>query len=90
MADKNLMTPGTSSLSGLLGNGLIYKVPLFQRDYSWKNDNWTDLWEDIKLVLQTGKDHYMGAVVLQKTGEKQFLVILALTKISRISSQKKH
>ena len=75
MAEKNLMTPSTTSLSGLLGNGITYKVPIFQRDYSWKIDNWTDLWEDIKILLNTGKDHYMGAVVLQKIGEKQFLVI---------------
>ena len=38
MADKNLMTPSTTSLSGLLGNGVTYNVPVFQRDYSWKND----------------------------------------------------
>lgn len=75
MANKNLMTPTTTSLSGLLGNGLTYKVPVFQRDYSWKIDNWTDLWEDIKILLNSGRDHYMGAVVLQKLGEKQFLVI---------------
>jgi uncharacterized protein with ParB-like and HNH nuclease domain len=75
MAEKNLMTPSTTSLSGLLGNGVTYRVPIFQRDYSWKIDNWSDLWEDIKILLSTGKDHYMGAVVLQKIGEKQFLVI---------------
>jgi len=75
MANKNLMTPTTISLSGLLGNGLTYKVPVFQRDYSWKIDNWTDLWEDIKILLNSDRDHYMGAVVLQKLGEKQFLVI---------------
>lgn len=75
MADKNLMTPSTTSLSGLLGNGITYRVPIFQRDYSWKEDNWTDLWEDIKILLNSGKDHYMGAVVIQKVGEKQFLVI---------------
>ncbi|MFN5308201.1 MAG: DUF262 domain-containing protein [Candidatus Kapaibacterium sp.] len=75
MADKNLMTPSTTSLSGLLGNGITYKVPIFQRDYSWKEDNWNDLWEDIKILLNSGKDHYMGAVVLQKVGEKKFLVI---------------
>ncbi|MBI1192107.1 MAG: DUF262 domain-containing protein [Bacteroidetes bacterium] len=75
MSDKNIMTPSTASLSGLLGNGLTYKVPVFQRDYSWKDDNWMDLWEDIKILLTTGKDHYMGAVVLQKIGDKQFLVI---------------
>lgn len=95
MADKNLMTPSTISLSGLLGNGVTYRVPIFQRDYSWEIDNWTDLWDDIKIILSTGKDHYMGAVVLQKTGEKEFLVIdgqqrfttlslLALATIKRI------
>jgi len=75
MADKNLMTPSTTSLSGLLGNGITYRVPTFQRDYSWKMENWIDLWEDIKVLLNTARDHYMGAVVLQKKGEKNFLVI---------------
>ena len=76
MADKNLMAPSTTSLSGLLGNGITYKVPIFQRDYSWKIDNWIDLWEDIRILLNTGKDHYMGAVVLQKSGEKDILPFL--------------
>lgn len=75
MSEKNLMTPSTSSLSGLLSNGVIYRVPTFQRDYSWKEDNWIDLWEDIKILLQTERDHYMGAVVLQKKEDKTFLVI---------------
>lgn len=75
MADKNLMTPSASSLSGMLGNGIVYRVPTFQRDYSWDVDNWTDLWDDIMIALNGEKDHYMGAVVVQKNGEKQFLVI---------------
>lgn len=75
MADKNLMNPSASSLSGMLGNGIVYRVPLFQRDYSWNIDNWTDLWDDIIIALKGKRDHYMGAVVVQKNGEKQFLVI---------------
>lgn len=75
MADKNLMTPSTTSLSGLLGNGITYRVPTFQRDYSWKIENWIDLWEDIKAIVDSKRDHYMGAVVLQKKGDKSFLVI---------------
>lgn len=85
MSDKNLMTPSTTSLSGLLGNGVTYQVPIFQRDYSWKNDNWTDLWEDIKILLNSGKDHYMGAIVLQKVGEKQFLVIDGQQRLTTLS-----
>ncbi len=26
----------------LLGNGLIYRVPPFQRDYSWGEDEWDE------------------------------------------------
>jgi uncharacterized protein with ParB-like and HNH nuclease domain len=75
MSDKNLMSPSTTSLSGLLTNGITYRVPAFQRDYSWKIENWIDLWEDIKLLISTGRNHYMGAVVLQIKNEKNYIVI---------------
>ena len=32
-----------STLRQLLGNGLRYHVPMFQRDYSWGPDEWDDL-----------------------------------------------
>ena len=38
----------------LMGNGLSYSVPRFQRDYSWGQDEWEELWQDIQEVL--GKD----------------------------------
>ena len=31
----------------LLGNGLTDRVPRFQRDYSWGEEEWDDLWQDI-------------------------------------------
>ncbi len=31
----------------LIGNGLTYRIPRFQRDYSWTEDEWEDLWMDI-------------------------------------------
>ena len=31
----------------LMGNGLTYRVPRFQRDYSWTEEEWEDLWLDI-------------------------------------------
>ena len=35
----------------LMGNGLAYRVPRFQRDYSWTQDEWDDLWQDTALVI---------------------------------------
>ncbi len=85
MAAKNLMTPSATSLSGLFGNGIIYRVPTFQRDYSWKEDNWIALWEDIQIAITTETDHYMGAVVVQKNGEKNFLVIDGQQRLTTLS-----
>lgn len=57
----------------LIGNGLTYRIPRFQRDYSWTEDEWEDLWLDI---LGTGEPaHYMGYLVLQSQDDKNFDVI---------------
>ena len=56
----------------------MYKIPDFQRDYSWEINNWEDLWEDL-LFLDKDKDttsHYMGAIVLQNTDEKNSLIVV--------------
>lgn len=85
MADRNLMTPSSANFSGLLGNGIIYRVPTFQRDYSWKEDQWASLLDDIKIAIKSGKDHYMGAVVVQKKGEKNFIIIDGQQRITTLS-----
>ena len=79
------MTPTTTSLSGLLANGITYHVPIFQRDYSWTSENWTDLWEDIVISVENGTDHYMGAVVVQQMGEKNFRVIDGQQRLTTLS-----
>jgi uncharacterized protein with ParB-like and HNH nuclease domain len=55
----------------ILGNGKTYKVPLFQRDYSWEEDNWNDLWHDLMNAHQRDEAHYMGAIVLQIAGDER-------------------
>ncbi len=64
------------TLRQLLGNGLTYEVPKFQRDYSWEMEQWDDLWQDIQVFLsKEGAAHYMGYLVLQTTNNKNFKVI---------------
>jgi Protein of unknown function DUF262/Protein of unknown function (DUF1524) len=61
----------------LIGNGLTYRIPRFQRDYSWTEDEWEDLWADILGTIHEGGEpaHYMGYLVLQSQDEKTFDVI---------------
>lgn len=88
MARINLLDTRTTSFGDLIGNGKIYRVPPFQRDYSWEEENWEDLWQDI-LVLHTHSDssHYMGALVLQSssTSEKEFTIIDGQQRLATLS-----
>lgn len=48
----------------VIGNGKSYKVPIYQRDYSWKrNEEVEELWADIQ-EIENDQKHYMGYLVL--------------------------
>lgn len=71
----------------LLGNGLTYRVPPFQRDYSWGEDEWDDLWQDIVALFDEDGEpaHYMGYLVLQSSDNKRFDIIDGQQRITTIS-----
>lgn len=78
MATSNLLDTKTFTLNEILGNGKIYFVPQFQRDYSWEQDHLDDLWNDLVNTFNRNDAHYMGSIVLQIKGdpsEKQFWII---------------
>ncbi len=74
MSDFVLMEPANQTFSELLSNGVKYTVPHFQRDYSWEQEQWEDLWADIEGLDQEGF-HYMGYIVLQRKNQHHFEVI---------------
>jgi len=50
MARSTLLNTDTEDLKELLSNGKSYSVPPYQRDYSWKQEHWEDLWEDLLTI----------------------------------------
>lgn len=88
MARINLLDTRTATFGDLMGNGKIYRVPIFQRDYSWTEENWEDLWQDILgLYDDPSASHYMGAIVLQtsSTSDQEFTIIDGQQRIATIS-----
>lgn len=75
MASTNLLDTKTVTLNETLGNGKKLFVPQFQRDYSWDEDNWEDLWNDILNCYRDNTIHYMGSVVLQNENNKKYYII---------------
>ena len=85
MSRSTLLNTDTEDLKGLLSNGKSYSVPPYQRDYSWKQEHWEDLWKDLATVEANREDHYMGAIVLENGERKQFRVIDGQQRMATLS-----
>ena len=47
----------------------VFKIPVFQRNYNWTFDNCNQLFFDIKNILDTGREHFIGTIVYKKFEE---------------------
>ena len=85
MAISILFDTKTVPLADIFTNGKIYHVPTFQRDYSWEEENWEDLWNDILVSYNNNSPHYMGAIVIQANQDKHFTIIDGQQRFTTIS-----
>jgi hypothetical protein len=49
----------------------IFRIPKWQRPYSWDEKNWDDVWDDIEEVSDNNMNHYWGTITLLKTNENK-------------------
>ena len=86
MGRANILNTGTTNYLELIGNGKTYRVPPYQRDYAWTEEEWEDLWKDIlDLRDQPEGRHYMGALVVQAENDREFLVIDGQQRLATIA-----
>ena len=67
-------------------------IPLFQRPYTWKLDNWQSLWDDLMVQYELGESgtHFMGAIVsvpalAVPVGVSKFLIIDGQQRLTTVS-----
>ena len=86
MAGANILNTRTLNYLELIGNGRSYRVPPYQRDYSWPEDQWEDLWNDIADLRSRPEDrHYLGALVVEGKSDREFLVIDGQQRLATLS-----
>ena len=88
MSSSQLLDTRTTHFGDLIRNGKIYRVPAFQRDYSWTIENWEDLWQDIESIYHDSQSsHYMGAIVLQNSPDsnQEFTIIDGQQRLATLS-----
>ncbi len=70
----------------LIGNGKRFRVPPFQRDYSWSEEQWEDLWNDVIELRSKAEDrHYMGAIVAQGVSDRDLMIIDGQQRMATLS-----
>lgn len=86
MARANLLNTSTSNFVELVGNGRVFRVPQYQRDYSWTEDQWEDLWNDIVELSERPDDsHYLGALVVEAKSDRSFEIIDGQQRLATLS-----
>jgi hypothetical protein len=81
-----LLKTATPDFLEFVGNGKLYAVPPYQRDYSWEEEHWDDLWNDILALRDDpASRHYMGAVVVQARTDREFLIIDGQQRLATLS-----
>jgi len=63
------MERGRTNLKDLIIGDRTFQIPIYQRNYSWEEKQWDDLWNDL-FYLKADKKHYFGALLLKKKPEE--------------------
>ncbi len=86
MARSTLLDTRTVNYQELIGNGRAFFVPPYQRDYSWRQEQWEDLWNDITEIHGPhDARHYMGALVVEAQSDRRFVVIDGQQRLATLS-----
>jgi hypothetical protein len=86
VSKANLLNTRTANFLDLVGNGRIYRVPPFQRDYSWEEEQWEDLWNDLDEMRDMSEErHYMGALVVEGISDREFSIIDGQQRLATLS-----
>jgi uncharacterized protein with ParB-like and HNH nuclease domain len=70
LKSKKLSVQPFSTLGDFLSAGNVFRLPIYQRQYSWESQQLEDLWNDL-YYLETGKRYYFGTILLKKTEEEE-------------------
>ncbi|WP_300390114.1 DUF262 domain-containing HNH endonuclease family protein [Henriciella sp.] len=63
------------SLADILGPGCQLKMPPYQRSYSWEENEVRELLDDLQNAMETGRFHFIGAIVLVGMEDNSFQVV---------------
>ena len=70
-----MQTPlnASATTAGALISGFTFKVPPYQREYSWLNEEVSEFWGDLQKSLRS-ESYFLGLVILTEEDETKHVV----------------
>jgi uncharacterized protein with ParB-like and HNH nuclease domain len=59
------------NLMELIQGHYLFKVPDYQRLYSWRERNWKEFLKDLIDAFKNNMPHYLGSIILRRSGDKK-------------------
>jgi len=53
----------------MASNRILFRIPVYQRNYDWSEANCNHLLDDIKTIIDTWKKHFIGTIVYMLANE---------------------
>lgn len=69
---QNILNADAHSAGAVFSNN-TFEVPKFQREYSWQDDEVTELWEDLSSNMNTDA-YFLGLIILTAEDKKKIVV----------------
>lgn len=63
----------------------VFVVPVYQRNYDWKNDNCQQLFNDIVGIIKSGNEHFLGTVCFKVTSSHERAIIDGQQRLTSIT-----
>ncbi len=60
-----------------------YKIPRFQRPYSWDRENVQEFWEDV--IQDNPQDYFIGSMVVYKDGKQRYGIVDGQQRLTTIT-----
>ncbi len=84
MKEIGLQNIYQDNIENLLREYSTYEVPFFQREYSWKKDEWTDFLEDALKSKENNSKHFFGFMTFRKESEDKIFIIEGQQRLTTI------
>jgi uncharacterized protein with ParB-like and HNH nuclease domain len=85
MSDIGLRNIQQDTLENILKENVDYEIPIFQREYSWGKDGWSDFLEDAIKAKEGNKKHFFGFMTFRQENEERHLIIEGQQRLTTVT-----